>query len=262
MRIVFIGAGRLATNLALSLQKAGHVIVQVYSRTLTAASALSIKVGAIPIDNLNSVCRDADVYIIAVTDTALPDVIASLGENCVDGVFLHTAGSVPMSVFESASNHMSHYGVLYPMQTFSKERLVDFSKVSFFIEGNDEFSMNTARKIAGSVSNKIIPLSSEGRRYLHLAAVFACNFSNHCYQLSVEILARYGIPFNAMLPLIDETAAKVHEIMPLQAQTGPAARDDRRVMESQQQLLADDQFLAQIYKLMSESIRHSQEQQK
>ena len=256
MRIVFIGAGRLATNLAPALSNVGHQIVQVYSRTLSAASLLSEEVGAQAVDNLQQVTFDADAFIFSVTDTALPSLIALLGKGREKSVFLHTAGSVPMDVFAS---HASHYGVLYPMQTFSKERKVDFSRVPFFIEGNDSQSLQLARQLASSVSNNYRELSSEARRHLHLAAVFACNFANHCYQLSAEVLAQYDIPFDVMLPLIDETAAKVHELPPVQAQTGPAIRYDHNVMDAQLQLLAAHPLHAQIYQLMSKSIHNSQQ---
>ncbi|MBQ8157843.1 MAG: DUF2520 domain-containing protein [Prevotella sp.] len=257
MRIVFIGAGRLASNLAPALHEAGHQIVQVYSRTQAAAELLAAKVDAQAVDSLTQVVTDADVFVLSVTDTVLPSLIAVLGEGRDKSVFLHTAGSVPMDVF---SAHSCHYGVLYPMQTFSKERRVDLRNVPFFIEGNDDQSLQVAQQLAGSVSKNCRELSSDARRHLHLAAVFACNFANHCYQLSAEVLAQYGIPFDVMLPLIDETAAKVHELSPVQAQTGPAVRYDEGVMNAQLQLLASQPLLAQVYQLMSQSIHHSQQE--
>lgn len=261
MRIVFIGAGRLASNVAPSLKQAGHNILQVYSRTLTSAENLAAEVGAEAITDLSDVKGGADVYIFAVTDSSLPALAEGVGASlrrqnvAADSyAFLHTAGSVSMSVFTDCA---AHYGVFYPMQTFSKGRRVSLFEVPFFIEGNDDHTMQTAQSLAQTVSSKVYALSSEGRKHLHLAAVFACNFANHCYQLSAELLEKHHIPFEVMLPLIDETAAKVHSLPPVEAQTGPAVRFDRGVMQAQLQLLADSDFHARIYDLMSQSIHHS-----
>ena len=257
MRIAFIGAGRLATNLAQALYEAGHEIVQVYSRTKESAETLANLVNARGVDDLCEVTRDAEAYIFAVTDTALPSLIDALGEGREETVFLHTAGSIDMDVF---ATHVRHYGVIYPMQTFSKERRVDFSRVSFFVEGCDSRSLACAQQLASTLSHKVYTLTSEARRQLHLAAVFACNFSNHCYQLSAELLARENIPFDAMLPLVDETAEKVHHLSPRQAQTGPAVRHDKQVMQAQMALLTDLPLHAAVYELMSRSIIQSQRQ--
>lgn len=254
MRIVFIGAGRLATNLAPALSAASHQIVQVFSRSMQSAVALAGIVGAEAVDSLAAVTDEADVFIFSVTDTALPQLAAQLCRGREKCIFLHTAGSVPLSVFAQGVNS---YGVLYPMQTFSKERRVDFKRLTFFIEGNDERALAVARTLAASVSNSVVELSSEDRRHLHLAAVFACNFANHCYELSAEILERHGLTFDVMLPLIEETAAKVHGLSPREAQTGPAVRFDESVMQAQLQLLCDQPRLAEVYEVMSKSIHQS-----
>jgi predicted short-subunit dehydrogenase-like oxidoreductase (DUF2520 family) len=256
MRIVLIGAGRLATNLAPALQQAGHRILQVYSRTAISAATLAERVGAKSTDNLREVLMDADVFIMSVTDTALPLLVAQLCKGREQAVFLHTAGSVPMSVFKDRA---LHYGVLYPMQSFSKERNVSFAQLPMFVESNDEKARQVVTDLAHSVSSNVTALDSEGRRHLHLAAVFACNFANHCYQISAEILSKYGLPFEIMLPLIDETSAKVHELSPVDAQTGPAVRYDEVVLDAQQKLLGNNPLHAQIYQLMSKSIHRSQQ---
>ncbi len=263
MRIVFLGAGRLASNLAPALQRAGHQIVQVFSRTTQSAGQLAQQVGGRGVTDVSDLVTDADVYIFSVSDAVLPSLAEKLSlylksqRKSADGaVFLHTAGSVPSTVFQSLS---SHYGVIYPMQTFSKERMVDFAHLPIFIEGNDDVSLSSARQLATSVSTNVRELSSADRRQLHLAAVFACNFVNHCYQLSAEILEKHGLPFDIMLPLIDETAAKVHALSPVQAQTGPAVRYDENVLNAQMKLLADSPYHERIYELMSQSIHHSKQ---
>lgn len=250
MKIVLIGAGNLATHLGKALHAAGHDMVQVFSRTMQSAETLASLLDAEPLTDMAQVCDDADVYIFSVKDSALEQLISQLcgGEK---KVFLHTAGSMPMSVFRGKA---LHYGVLYPMQTFSKQREVDFSIIPCFIEANDEFALKQIESLAGQISHRVYQLSSEDRKYLHLSAVFACNFANHCYAASQELLQQHGIPFDVMLPLIDETAAKVHGMTPKEAQTGPAVRYDENVIGKQIQLLENQPYFQKIYDCMSKSI--------
>lgn len=244
----------MATNLAQALHEAGHEIVQVYSRTMASASALAVRVGAVPLCDVGQVVADADVYILAVKDDALPELIPQLAAGRKARVMLHTAGSVPMDVFQGMA---FHYGVLYPLQTFSKDRRVSFAHLPMFVEGNDDEALAVAEQLATSVSDRVSRLSSPQRKYLHLAAVFACNFVNHCYELSAEQLAKHGIPFDVLLPLIDETAAKVHDMSPADAQTGPAIRYDETVIRMQSQLLADNPLQKDLYERMSLSIHQT-----
>jgi predicted short-subunit dehydrogenase-like oxidoreductase (DUF2520 family) len=215
-----------------ALLKAGHEVVSVNSRTL------------------EELPQDADVYIIAVKDSALQDVIRQLTNLLKTKndapLIVHTAGSMPLSVFEG---YAENGGVFYPMQTFSMEREVDFREIPLFIEGKDK----RIRELAESISEHVYELSSDDRRYLHLAAVFACNFTNHCYTLAAEVLEKKGLPFDVMLSLVDETARKVHELHPHEAQTGPAVRGDENVMNAQAALL--DGRNKEIYELLSKSIQ-------
>jgi len=153
-----------------------------------------------------------------------------------------------MEMFKGMTHH---YGVFYPMQSFSKERLVDFAEIPTFIEANDAKAMGVIRLLAESVSERVRELSSDDRQYLHLAAVFACNFTNHCYAMAAEILEEHGMGFDVMLPLIDETARKVHQLHPLQAQTGPAVRYDENVIRHQAQLLQSHPVMKDLYERMS-----------
>ena len=251
MEIVLVGAGRLATNLGKALKENGHHVKAVFSRTMASAEALAKQIGALPTDDLSCLPLQADAFIVAVKDAVLADVVSMLCKGREDQVFLHTAGSMPMSVFQG---HAHRYGVFYPMQSFSKERQVDFSNIPVFIEGCDEQVTALARTLAESISQKVYELSTADRRHLHLAAVFACNFANHCYALSAKVLEKHGLPFDVMLPLIDETAQKAHAMHPVEAQTGPAIRWDENVMNAQKALLADEPEIQQIYDLMSKSI--------
>ena len=250
LHIAFVGAGRLATNLAIALREKGHSIEAVYSRTDESAKTLASIVGGMAVTDIRLMPQEADVFILSMKDAVLANLIEQLSEGRENQVFLHTAGSVPMSVF----GRHRHHGVLYPMQTFSKERRVDLSRVPFFIEGSDFETLHLARQLAASVSSEVYELDSEARRFLHLAAVFACNFSNHCYALSAKILEKHRLPFSVMLPLIEETARKVEDMPPQQAQTGPAIRYDENVIEAQKRLLDDEPTMHDIYDLMSKSI--------
>ena len=162
---------------------------------------------------------------------------------------------MPLSVFADAGHRRG--GVFYPMQTFSKERAVDFSQVHFFVEAALESDVALLTSLASALTGDeqlVHPSTSAMRRRLHLAAVFACNFVNHCCTLSDELLAESGLDFSVMLPLLDETVAKLHELPPAAAQTGPAVRRDENVMGMQKAMLADRPDLQRIYSLLSESI--------
>ena len=236
----------MATHMAKALHKNGHKIDAVWSRTMESAQRLARVVDSSPVNDISVLPTDADAYIIAVKDSALQKVIAKATKGREGSLFLHTAGSMPLSVFEG---YAKNGGVFYPMQTFSMEREVDFRAIPLFIEGADA----RIRQLAESISEHVYELSSDDRKYLHLAAVFACNFANHCYSLAAEVLEKKGLPFDVMLPLVDETARKVHELHPKEAQTGPAIRGDKNVMAAQAALL--DSRMQAIYNLMSESIQ-------
>ena len=140
------------------------------------------------------------------------------------------------------------------MQTFSKQREVDFGQIPFFVEGNSEEDMQLLKDIASALSEKVYEANSEQRKSLHLAAVFTCNFTNHMYALAAELLKKYELPFEAMLPLIDETARKVHELEPFVAQTGPAVRYDKNVINEHLRMLADEPQMQELYREISENI--------
>lgn len=254
MKIVFIGAGNLATNVAKALHEAGHEILQVFSRTMASAEALAGAVGAVATDDVSAVAGNADIYILSVKDAVLKSVIEKLCDGKRKGLFVHTAGSIPMDVFEG---HAERYGVFYPMQSFSKQRQVDFSDVSMFVEAKRKEDLDMLFRLGRSLGPNVVELSSEGRKRLHLAAVFACNFTNHCYHLAEKVLSEYDIPFDVMLPLVDETARKVHEVSPMEAQTGPAVRYDENVINMQRDMLPEGSGIQQIYELMSKDIHES-----
>jgi predicted short-subunit dehydrogenase-like oxidoreductase (DUF2520 family) len=251
MKIVFVGAGNLATQLGKAFKRTTHEVVQVYSRTQHSAAELASLLKCTYTTSLQEVTTEADLYVIAVKDAVMCEVIRQVCPHRSDKVFLHTAGSMPLSVFNT---YAKHYGVFYPLQTFSKQKDLDFKQIPCFIEANDAIAKEVICNVANILSNTVYELSSAQRKYLHLAAVYACNFTNHLYDLSSEILSRNHIPFNVMLPLIDETTKKVHSCSPHDAQTGPAIRFDQNVIDAQLALLSDEPALQNIYRVLSDSI--------
>lgn len=253
--IVFIGAGNLATNLAKALYRKGFRIVQVYSRTEESARTLAQKVEAAFTTSLEGINPSARLYIVSLKDSAftdlLPAVVAGKGK---DALMVHTAGSLPMSVWKG---HVNNYGVFYPMQTFSKGREVEFDRIPFFIEASTPENVELLKAIAGTLSERVYEADSEQRKSLHLAAVFTCNFTNHMYVLAAKLLEKYGLSFDIMLPLLDETARKVHELAPKEAQTGPAMRYDKNVIGNHLDMLADEPDMQTLYELISRSIHEN-----
>ena len=255
MKITLIGAGNLATNLAFALVEAGHEIRQIYSRTDASAKELAEKAGVRAFTSqISAINKDSDIYIVSITDKALSETAPRLVEGREQALWLHTAGSMPMDILTCRRR-----GVLYPMQTFSKQKRVSFRAIPIFIESAEAEDLRLLKKLAQSLSDSVYELSSQERPYLHLAAVFCCNFANHCSTLAARLLEKHGIPFSVMLPLIDETTQKLHTLPPAEAQTGPASRGDENVMGKHLHILQSEgeTTLANIYQLMSQSIRQS-----
>ena len=251
MKVTLIGAGNLATQLGKSLKKAGVIISQVYSRTEDSARTLGELLETEWVTDVTQVHDEADIYIFSVKDSVLCDLISEVCKGRGDKLFLHTAGSMPMSCFEGKA---LRYGVFYPMQTFSKTKDVDFERIPVFIEGNSIETEDVIRILANKLTQRIIRLSSADRKYLHLAAVWACNFTNYCYTVASDILSEHDIPFDVMLPLINETTDKIQNICPKAAQTGPAVRGDKNVMSQQLELMSDRADLQELYKMLSKGI--------
>ncbi|GHV58156.1 hypothetical protein FACS1894182_09170 [Bacteroidia bacterium] len=250
MKIVLIGAGNVATQLGIALKEKGFQVVQVYSRTLSTAEMLGKKLQTDFTSQLPEITTQADLYIFSVKDAALPLVLKTFPKT--SGLWVHTSGSVPMHIFTGSS--ATRYGVFYPLQTFSKNRNVSFKHIPVFLEANNAEDEQLLKEIALSLSDKVLPLSSEKRQQLHLAAVFACNFTNHLYNIAAQILENQGVDWKILLPLIEETAAKVREFTPREAQTGPAVRYDIPVIEKHLEMLRNDPDEQEIYRILSQDI--------
>lgn len=251
MKTILIGAGNVATSLAKSLALQGCAPAQIWSRTLVSAEALATAVGSRATADWREVDTDADLYIVAVKDSAMAEVIDNLCTHCNTGIFVHTAGTMSMNLFLGKAEH---YGVLYPMQTFSKRKEVDFKQVPCFVEASDENTLNTIMQFAQQLSDNVRFLKEADRQWLHVAAVFACNFANACNAMAAEVLECHGLDFSVMLPLVDETVAKLHRLSPREAQTGPASRGDAIVAGRHLEMLAGNERLSEAYRVMSEYI--------
>jgi len=236
MNIVLLGAGNVATHLALALKKNGLNIVQIYSRTQLSAEKLAHQIKT---DFCTSPAglKEADLYIYALSDNALAPVISQI--KITKGIHIHTAGSVDIEIFKEK---FENYGALYPLQTFSKEKEIDFQLVPVFVEGNNKHVIETLFELANSISNKVAYATSYQRIKLHIAAVFACNFSNYLYTIASELLEDSQLPFEILQPLIAETATKIQSISPYDAQTGPARRNDSVTIQKHLDLIADEKL--------------------
>lgn len=249
MKIVFLGSGNVATNMAVAMQKAGHTLVQVYNHRLEGAKSLAEKLQCSYTDQLKDLSKEADIYIISIKDDAIEGLAKQLA---VPGkVVVHTAGSIPMEVLAVAS---PEFGSLYPLQTFTKGRSLDFKTIPLFVEAANADTLKLINDLALSISDSVKVADFEQRKILHLSAVFACNFVNHLYDLSQDLLREHNLDFDALRPLVLETALKAQEMNPHDGQTGPAKRNDRQVITKHLQLLSNNQPLKNIYTVLTESI--------
>lgn len=239
-----IGAGNLATHLCHTLIDSGHEIIQIYSRTEKSAYELSKSINAPYITDLNKIIP-SDLALIAVNDDSIINI-----EKHIDFPKAHTSGTKPMTLLTGEK-----VGVFYPLQTFNKKVKVDFKSIPICVESSDIDFEKTLTTLAQSISNEVVKLNSEQRKYLHLAAVISCNFSNILYQFSEEICEKEDIPFDILQPLILETARKIQNTTPSKAQTGPAKRGDLETIEKHKMLLKNDIEKEKIYQLLTESIK-------
>lgn len=250
-KIAIIGSGRVATQLALNLAGIGKTITQVFSRKMQYAVKLADKVGAVPLDNLRKINPDADLYLIATVDDAIAEIARQL--NLENKLIAHTSGSVAMNVLSPGS---SEYGVFYPLQTFAKDRKVNFKDIPVCIEGTTPTVEKELESLANEISDDVRFINSEQRLKIHIAAVFANNFTNFMFLMGEEVLKDAGVSFDILLPLIRETVNKVAGKPPHESQTGPAMRGDEKVIQKHLKVLAGDRDKQEIYRKLSGYIRN------
>lgn len=249
MNVVIIGAGNLATNLSFALRNAGFNIVQVYSRTYQSAELLANKLSASFTNNIKEIEPHADLYIASLSDDSLLDIIQQV--NFSPSLLVHTSGSLPMDLLKK---YAKDYGVIYPLQTFTKNKISDFKTIPICIEANNKDTEKKLIEISNKISTQIHLFNSDQRSKIHLAAVFACNFTNHMYTIAEEILQKENVSLDILKPLLKETLSNALISSPLKAQTGPAMRNDIKIMTKHKEMLTYNPLFEKIYSFVSESI--------
>jgi predicted short-subunit dehydrogenase-like oxidoreductase (DUF2520 family) len=250
MEIVIIGSGNVAAVLGRKFKAAGHTILQIVSRNASAASALAYEWDTESANYMSLLNGKADIYIIAVTDSAIPEVIESL--RLPGKVVAHTAGSVNKNILKDVTQH---YGVFYPLQSLRKET-DHLPAIPFFYEGSDDKTNTILEALAQSVSPGFVAKADSGERTkLHIAAVIVNNFANHLFALAEDYCKKEGLDFAQLIPLIEETAMRLETISPSQTMTGPAARNDEETIQKHLALLKGYPKLQELYRIMTESIR-------
>jgi len=249
---VSIGAGNVATHLVKSLCRSGYHLLQVYSRTSGSSRYLAGNFKAESTTSVSEINPDADFYLVSLPDSVLPDFLKEF--NIQNKLIFHTAGSLGLEVF---GNKYPYSAVLYPLQTFSRIIDLKLDDTPLLIEASNEKALVEIKKIAKSISSEIYSTDAETRRWIHLAGVFACNFTNHMFAASSEILKSKNLDPALLKPLINETFRKSQIADPLLVQTGPAIRNDINTMERHFKMLENLPFLQKIYTFTSQSILFS-----
>lgn len=248
IRITLIGSGNVAQHLIKTFAKSELVeIVQVFSRKKeTLASLIEFDKIVNDFEDL----KEADLYIIAVSDKAIADVSKQLPFQ--NRIVVHTSGAASLDVLDSKNRK----GVFYPLQTFSKNATIDFSTVPLCLEAENTFDFRVLETVGKSISNAVFAINSDQRKALHVAAVFVNNFTNHLYQIGQEICEEHQVPFEVLKPLIKETAEKINSLDPIDAQTGPAKRHDSNTIEAHLDYLTNENQ-KNIYKILTQSIQNN-----
>ncbi len=250
--VTFIGAGNLAWHLAPALDNTDYSVREVFSRSSSNAEALAGRLyQASVVKTLDFSDSRSGIFIVAVTDDAIEEVVHEIVLPD-DAVLVHTSGSRPMEILADAAT--SNIGVLYPLQTFTKGKKIDFRDIPVLVEGANKETEGVLLAMARAVSRKVRTCTSDDRKALHVAAVFASNFTNHMLAIAKEIVGKRGLDFDLLKPLVVETVNKSLAIGPANAQTGPAHRGDLEVLDQHIEFLSDDERLAEIYRVISQDI--------
>lgn len=249
MNIVILGSGNAATHFAQQFQKRGHQIVQIYSKTKANADALAFALQSAATDDLSQLQPDADLYFIAVSDGAIPTLVSQLASG-IKGIVVHCSGATDIA----ALNRFTNYGVIYPPQSLSKNKSVDFTEIPLCVEGNTTTNAQLLLRLARELSAQSLLCNSPQRMAIHLSAVMVNNFTNILYQMAYELLAENSLPFDLVRPIILETAEKVQNHIPFTVQTGPARRGDEDTIQKHLKFISNKPDLQQIYQLLTQQI--------
>lgn len=248
-KIVILGAGPLALNLSMAIHNKGYDIVEVYNRTESKGNYLAGKVKAKYIRQPEMITPDADLYILAVSDAAIPLLLERI--KIRNRLIVHTSGPVKMDILRSVS---TDFGVIYPPQTFTVHKLLPFRKVPLCIEASSDETLHLLKSFAGSLSEKVYTINSDQRRILHLSAVFASNFTNFMIHISQELVLENGMDFCILEPIIRQTAGNATSEDVFKMQTGPAVREDRETIHQHLELLSSHPGYKEIYDLITRNI--------
>lgn len=252
MNVSFIGSGNVAWHLAPALDNTDYAVREVYSRNPANAEAIVERLYHAKVKTtLDFSDSQSRIFILAVPDDVIADIADKI--RLPDGaVLLHTSGSQPLHVLDNAGAHST--GVFYPLQTFTKNRKLDFNDIPLFVESDDSKTEKIITNMAAAVSRKVYRVSSKERRVLHVAAVFASNFVNYMLTISSDIMAANRLDFAWLKPLIAETVNKALVLGPEPSQTGPARRGDLQTLDKHMEFLSKDESLAEIYRVISQHI--------
>ncbi|MBT9393540.1 DUF2520 domain-containing protein [Hymenobacter sp. NST-14] len=254
LRVVLLGAGRVAGHLGPALAAAGHAVVGVWSRTPESATALAARLPAAAAFSGPATLPAADIYILALPDAAVPAVLAAAGFP-TGSLVVHTAGALPLAVF--AAHPQLRGGVLYPLQTFGPGRTIHWPTVPLCLEAAEVTGLATLRRLAGTLSQDVREMDSARRLQLHVAAVWASNFPNHLLGIARELLQQAGLPWELLHPLIRETVDKALVQPPFAAQTGPAVRHDAGTLARHEEALAAHPRWQALYQGLTASIQEA-----
>jgi predicted short-subunit dehydrogenase-like oxidoreductase (DUF2520 family) len=248
--VVIMGSGNIAWHMGNWLTGSGILVSQVFSRNAKNGVKLAAELKTEFTNRLDHLNEHADLYVLAFSD----DALASIIRQTIFGTRLavHLAGSVPMEIF---SGKVKNYGVLYPLQTFTMGKPVEYGQIPLFIEANHAKNLERIRKLAGRMSRKVYEVDSEKRTYLHLAAVIASNFTNHMLAVAEKLVSERNLSFDLLKPLIQETIAKAFLVSPVYAQTGPASRGNAMVIDKHMDMLEKHPEIRELYRVVTESIR-------
>jgi len=246
--IILLGSGNVATHLGIALKNNNYTIVQVYSKSIENAKVLANKLDAQFTNDLSKL-KSADLIIVSINDDAISNVISQIKNTAI----VHTSGSIELNIFKE---QFSNYGVFYPLQTFNKEVDVNISEIPFCIEGNSLEFEKQLIEIAKALSNNVVKMNSQQRKQLHIAAVFACNFSNHMFSIADDLLAKKDIDFKILLPLIRKTIANLQSNKPKEVQTGPAKRKDSVIIQEHIATIKEKEIKELYQKITADIIKY------
>ncbi|MEN9568895.1 MAG: hypothetical protein RL172_126 [Bacteroidota bacterium] len=252
MRVVIIGAGNVAHVLGSFIKQSAHQVVQVVSRSNASAMELAAQLGCKGTADFAQMLPDADIYLTAISDAALNTLSEKI--NPGNQLIVHTAGAVPKNILQQVS---SNYGVLYPLQSLSKNNIHTGIPIPLLIDASNEQSLELIKQLAQSISDMVQQVNDADRLKLHLAAVVTNNFTNHLYALTHKFCADENLDFNMLLPLIEETTQRLHNHAPAGMQTGPAIRNDTATLDKHLRLLARHPDLRNVYLKLTDSIINS-----